>query len=688
MCHVIKEIVFQVTSYNNLTNILIECFPVSNMLFLDGIPYSILQILKTISKPKLERGGIAPWLKNISNFIGEFYKMNYKTELAGILNFIKESIKSGQVVEVCILRQILTKMSGWNPPDMLTERMLKSLAAGPKLKVMAHKLDDSRNKTKKSSEELCKVLQQPLTPGGLSCAIELAILAGQQAQDLIFKTNTPHLKLLSLLYDSLIGCIVHMIDLLSLQYTDRENFASKLLPHQPIISLRKDYNLPIPLIMCIVRPGIDIIRGFENIISQFKTITENCDIPIEFYAVFWSLSLADIKSSEEQYNEEIKVLQELSEKLTGEKKQKIQSQIQELEIEKSFLPRSHLYFAEEIRKRANITDSTNFSSEMVQKCIFPRLLCGPVDAMYCASFIETVQKLKIPHFPTMSVISNCISFIIPCLNCCSEVEAQNIGLFTLKLFSLLSRWSRVFDKECKNTPGFIGISSQTSFLNEIQNFQNKMAKIVISALKGNSYIVQKNALHILCKTISKFPKTNILATDIIASLEPLKDSDLDDVKLLAGSYFDQLDRKFTVKHYSPKVEPKKALSPSSKGEYHSTPRYKSPKPDRRYRNVSPEKKPRSPTNQKRPDSRPHTKEPSNTTYKILAMSHAPHEKRRESDISGLPKKRERDESDRDIDKSRKESRRGERTHEYSHEARNHSRNNYRHDGHKRENYRN
>ena len=42
------------------------------------------------------------------------------------------------------------------------------------------------------------------------------------------------------------------------------------------------------------------------------------------------------------------------------------------------------------------------------------------------------------------------------MHCCSEAEAENLGIFFLELFGLLNHWSKkaVWDKECAGYSGF------------------------------------------------------------------------------------------------------------------------------------------------------------------------------------------------------------------------------------------
>ena len=219
--------------------------------------------------------------------------------MTGILAHIADCLIVGQVSEICILKQILSKMSGWNPPEKLTEKMLSSLAGGPKLKISAYKLGEDRNKTTKSSPALCMALQQKSSGSKLSFSMELAILAAQQAKVLLYSetgnskyseigngksSEIGNFKILGLLYDNLISTIILLVDILSLQYNEAKSYA-ELLPPQPIIVLSTEYNLPLPIVMYLVRPGIDISK-FDSIIEQLGSITPGSKIPSNFFAIF------------------------------------------------------------------------------------------------------------------------------------------------------------------------------------------------------------------------------------------------------------------------------------------------------------------------------------------------------------------------------------------------------------------
>lgn len=563
---VLQEMTFQIVSYPNLISLFIESLSCSYHLYNDMVPHSILQYLSACTKPKLDYigVGISPWLQNISTFTGEFFRTYYKTEMTGILSSIADCLSIGQVAEICILKQILSKMSGWNPPEKLTEKMLSSLAGGPKLKIAAYKLGEDRSRTTKSSLALCTALQQKNQGRTLNFSMELAILAGQQAQVVLYSevgncksdpsnykfSEIANFKILGLLYDNLISTLILLIDILSLQYNKTEDYA-ELLPPQPIVVLTTQYKLPLPLVMYIVRPGIDVSK-FDAVIEQLGQVTPESKIPNNFFAIFWALSLADIRSAEPQYTSEINLLKQNPAK-NGTKTQQM---IEELNTEFSFLKYRQGFFANFIKKHAQISKDCNLAAELVQRGIYPRLLCSPSDALYCAYFIETVMKLQISDFSVLDLIHQCIVLILPCLHCCTEGEAGNIGFFLLELLKILSSWKNSLESDSKNCP-VLKETSAKDFRENYEKYHGLIASILSGGL-SSSYLVQKNCLVVINRVSPEFPNSTETAKELVKCIFPITDSEMEGLRLIAQRVYDNLEKKFTEVVVEPVVEiPKK-----------------------------------------------------------------------------------------------------------------------------------
>ena len=62
---------------------------------------------------------ISPWLQSLSNFTGSVCK-KYPVELAGILQFVGNQLKSEKSIDLLILREIVMKMGGTDTQENLT----------------------------------------------------------------------------------------------------------------------------------------------------------------------------------------------------------------------------------------------------------------------------------------------------------------------------------------------------------------------------------------------------------------------------------------------------------------------------------------------------------------------------------------------------------------------------------------
>ena len=66
----------------------------------------------------------------------------------------------------------------------------------------------------------------------------------------------------------------------------------------------------------------------------------------------------------------------------------------------------------------------------VQYCCLPRLRLSPSDAIFTAKFFDTLIQLKnLPYVDQLEFKFNMVKTLIPSVQCCSEMEAKNLGIF-------------------------------------------------------------------------------------------------------------------------------------------------------------------------------------------------------------------------------------------------------------------
>ena len=80
--------------------------------------------MKTQTQPRYneETGFLNLWLINLSRFTGKFYRKYHATaDISGMIDYIVGLLDHGDVSEVVFVKEMVSKMTGWNPPEELNE---------------------------------------------------------------------------------------------------------------------------------------------------------------------------------------------------------------------------------------------------------------------------------------------------------------------------------------------------------------------------------------------------------------------------------------------------------------------------------------------------------------------------------------------------------------------------------------
>lgn len=174
------------------------------------------------------------------------------------------------------------------------------------------------------------------------------------------------------------------------------------------------------------------------------------------------------------------------------------------------------------------------------------MLLTPPDAIYCARFLEKMQKLRVAGFETRDIVhqvrySQLITGLVPCVYCSTEREAENLGFFFSTLFKILKEWEdkQRFSEECMNTPGFEGCDNE-KFREMLSSCYNRVSIILGKCFDSDDYMKQRNSLVVLWKLTPEFPTTSSMADQLLAYTSKVKDSGMSDLKVLAQRYNDKV----------------------------------------------------------------------------------------------------------------------------------------------------
>ena len=99
-----------------------------------------------------------------------------------------------------------------------------------------------------------------------------------------------------------------------------------------------------------------------------------------------------------------------------------------------------------VSKKETIITTTNFDirklSPFIQYCLLPRLKISAKDSIFCVRFIEYIHQLRDTSFITqINFTFTLLMSLLPAIQCCSENEAYNIGVFFKEILELIKNWN-------------------------------------------------------------------------------------------------------------------------------------------------------------------------------------------------------------------------------------------------------
>lgn len=390
----------------------------------------------------------------------------------------------------------------------------------------------------------------PMEPEPLSLAMSLATLIAQNLQTILYRKDTKQLKFECCVYDRLNNLFMQFSQFLANEAESPEHY-EQLLPHNAVIRFVSRHKLAPETAFHLLNPALKPLydcssEEYGRLIELAKEVLERHianqvtsasnkesseyfeeakflsaqignlwdTITPEFYGLFWFLELHDIVVPNERYDEEIAKLTKEAAFLQKDVKEdkgdssqvkkkldRINQVIENLKIEKKeYIENSKKCVAFlESRKDFmlhNINRPNDLSSAFMQYCIFPRLMLSPSDAIYAIKFIALLFRFKVQHIKFLDILEVMLKRLLPAIQCCTENEAYNFGIFFVEVFRLIQYWQDeyVWKTECYKTPGFAlgsGVNDNLSFndfKDAVNNIHRKVSFIMQKCINSEEYM--------------------------------------------------------------------------------------------------------------------------------------------------------------------------------------------------------
>jgi hypothetical protein len=262
---VIRHILNQIESFDNLIPVIIEALRYSLDLSRDVFAACILAHLKRFSSSpdsKLKEAGAsthyAGWFLSLSKFIGTFYCRFPGTELKGLIAYLLDSLGQGGQggqgsADLLILKDLLGIMGGSDTLTNVSPSQLEGLSGGKTLRgeVMGNSASIKSGLATLSTRKSSVILREELLSSG--AALPLLLFLAQLRNSLLFdsETRNTHLKLIAHLFDTAQDLLIQFTEFLVAEAKSLE-FIAQLMPS--VEELIGEIGLAVPVVFQLTRP--------------------------------------------------------------------------------------------------------------------------------------------------------------------------------------------------------------------------------------------------------------------------------------------------------------------------------------------------------------------------------------------------------------------------------------------------
>ena len=578
----------QIQVYESLISPLADCLRYMTNLGFDVMGYCLINALADTKKDRLKSDGthISMWLNSLALFSASMFQRHKEMELDGILDYMFYQGLSGNALDLIVLKELVTKMSGIEQMlEGFSEEQIQSMTGGTTLKLQALKgkpIDDA-------TKERARRLARALIDTGL--AEKLLILIAQQQQSCIYKSEIPHLKLLGSLYDQVQETLIQYVDFVGSHLEDAEYAA--ICPS--LESMCDELGIDGGNAWFIVRKKIKILQNqdMETDTAEDAEIPARKSIPDEafailsdgFYRTFWSLDLYDIQVPHDRYLAEIGKLQKLADEIVeqnsvgfarrhdmydgkavdaSKRKAQYSQIIERLKKEHQIQTQNKENMLQHLKcQQGWFSDSScrmDISTRMIQHCIFPRLLFSANDAIFSAKFIFLIHSLGVHNFSTLDLLSKIVGDVKNIVPICSQNEAANYGRFLREIFENLEHWRNseaTYNEKAKGSDVLLpgcryhfcesmsvdetseqDVWQHAEFCKELlHKWHIVLYRGFVDCLESKEYMKMRNSIVILDKISEYFPKSSVVGNNLIMKVKPLlQEETREDMKVLLTRY--------------------------------------------------------------------------------------------------------------------------------------------------------
>jgi THO complex subunit 2 len=206
------------------------------------------------------------------------------------------------------------------------------------------------------------------------------------------------------------------------------------------------------------------------------------------------------------------------EKKRRKERERITKTIQKLKLEAEEQQKNHVSVMARLKQEKDnwIRPSPSEEKEVVvvfmQRCLLPRCFTSPIDALFCARFVEVVQEIGTPNLSILYLYHQLIQALAAIIRTATSNEVRGYSRLLKAVLEKWTRWqgdSALYVHECQEKPGFTLTPKTPQDLASRCNFQrfcelvsrwhNQLCSQFVTALQSSSPHHVHNALSILAR---------------------------------------------------------------------------------------------------------------------------------------------------------------------------------------------
>ncbi|EGD78544.1 hypothetical protein PTSG_09236 [Salpingoeca rosetta] len=592
--HLFEYALRQIEAYSNLVEPLSDALKTHTHLAYDILSFCVLEALSNPQKSRMKKEDLfeSSWLQNLAAFVGLILR-KYPVDFEPILQFIINRLKENQVLDLIVLREIITKIAGYENAEDMTDMQLQAMAGGQILRQRGSTFSNAR--LTKDQRRALKHMTETFTSAQDEILIPLIILIAQQRVELVFGGDKERpVVLIGELYDKCQEVLMQLMQCVEANISESLYF--KRLP--PLEELCTTYHLEVDTAMFLHRRRLTAsiedlaadksqtgtavqkyMRASETAMKDVTSFLKSLHPPAvwtelspQLYSTFWTLSLYDLETPSAAYAHVIAELEEANRQnrpapgdtsRTEKRKRReitsneatIKALKEEESRQKAVVKCAHEMLTSLSKSFVQPSHSLKsvVVSEFLRLCIYPRCFFSAADAVYCAKFAVLLHSMRTENWSTLLYFNFVFKHTACIIMSATENEASRYGRFLNETMRVLARFHAdpsVYQKECAPTPGFIASFNKNEpqtvkfadYRKMCYNWQTRLLKDFLSMLNSKDPSLIRRAVLVMIKVVDHFPRMKNLAKVLLEAIEQiLKDETTrQDVKLLVTSYNRQL----------------------------------------------------------------------------------------------------------------------------------------------------